>query len=99
MSVLVMPQTAQNRTPWCSYSAVDADTRTRDCRGHGEDDTQLSPHTGKLIMIELLPNNLKSDKYPQICCSLRGVPPMHKNETRNTDLLGVCVWLVICVRE
>lgn len=91
ISVPVMPQTTQNRTPQCSYSAVDADTGTRDCREYGEENTQLSPHIGKLITIELLSNHLKSDKYPQICSSLCGVPPMHKHQTQSTDLLGICV--------
>lgn len=85
-----MPQT---RTAQCSYSAVDADIRTED----SEDDTQLSPHIGKLIRTKLLSNNLKSDKYPQICSSLCGVPPMHKHQTQRTDLLGACAWLIICV--
>lgn len=42
-----------------------------------EEDTQLPPHTGELIMIKLLANDLKSDKYPQICSSLCEVPPMY----------------------
>lgn len=97
MSVPIMPQTIQNRTPQCSYSAVDADTRTRDCRGYREDDTQLPPHIGKLITIELLSNDLKLDKYPQICSSSCRVPPMHKHPIGSTDLLGICMACYLCV--
>lgn len=58
--------------------------------------TQLSPQMGKPITIKLLSNNLRSDKYPQMC-SLYGVPPMHKHQTWRTDLLSTCAWLVVSV--
>lgn len=47
------------------------------CWDKREEDTQLPPHTAEMITIKLLSNDLKSDKYPQICSSLCEVPLMY----------------------